>query len=363
MSERLTTLRERLRDWRLDGVLLSSRESVAWLTQGATYHVVERSAVGVASLLVTPEQVYLVAPDNEIDRLREEEPHPFEVVAATYAWYETADVALARLGFDGSASRLGSDLPMTGATCIAEHLLPLRFELDALERERLSRLGQDAAGIVETIAANLRPGEREIDIEARILHDCLEAGIRPVCTLVAFDARIDRYPHPIPTDARLSQRALLTLGAERDGLNVSLTRMVRFGEVEAALLARYRQAAAIHAETLAAVRPGLSWEALFATISEAYERQGHTQGWRRHHQGGPAGYGCRDLILTPTARGQSVAHQAFAFNPTLPGVKSEDTLLLDGGGGRLVTRTGDWPTLEFDAGGRTWSLAGWLARE
>lgn len=363
MSERLMALRERMRAWQLDGVLLSSREFVAWLTRGATYHVVERSAVGVASLLVTAEQVYLVVPDNEIDRLREEENHPFEIVAATYAWYETAGATLARLGFDGSSLQLGSDLPMAGATCVAEKLLPLRFELDAVERERLTRLGRQAAGIVEAIASKLRPGEREIDIEARILHDCLKAGIRPVCTLVAFDERIDRYPHPIPTEARLSQRALLTLGAERDGLNVSLTRMVRFGEVEAALLARYRQAAAIHAETLATVRPGLCWAALFATIGEAYERHGHPQGWRRHHQGGPAGYGCRDLILTPTASGQSVAHQAFAFNPTLPGVKSEDTLLLDDSGGRLVTRTRDWPTLEFEIGDRTWSLADWLTRE
>lgn len=42
------------------------------------------------------------------------------------------------------------------------------------------------------------------------------------------------------------------------------------------------------------------------------------------------------------------AGQAVAWNPTLPGVKSEDTYLISHEGPRLLTGTGNWPSVQMD---------------
>lgn len=360
MSNRLEILRQAMPDWGIDALILSSRENVAWLTEGASYYVVERSEVGVASLLITSEGVYLVAPDNEIDRLQAEEPSPFELKPATYPWYGNETSIIRSL--IGTA-RLGSDVPRGDARDIGSELLPQRFALNPAEREKFAALGQDAAAVVEAVARRLAPGQSEREVEAEILHDCLALGIRPVCTLVAFDDRIDRFPHPIPTGRRLEQRCLITLGAERHGLNVSLTRLVHFGEPDRHAQQSLAKLAEVHAETYAALRPGLSFEDLFAAITDAYAQVGAVDGWRRHHQGGPAGYGCRDLVLTPGTPGQVVTNQAFAFNPTLPGSKSEDTALLTDDGIQWLTRTGHWPEIAIDRQGQRWTFTDWLVRE
>ncbi|WP_423821130.1 M24 family metallopeptidase [Salinisphaera sp. SPP-AMP-43] len=360
MSQRLETLRQAMPDWGIDALILNSRENVAWLTEGATYYVVERSEAGVASLLITAEGVYLVAPDNEIDRLLAEEPCPFVLEPATYPWYGDENATIRSI--IGSA-RLGSDMPRADARDIGSELLPYRFALNVDEREKFAALGQDAAAVVEAVARRLIPGQSEREVEAEILHDCLALGIRPVCTLVAFDDRIDRFPHPIPTGRRLAQRCLITLGAERHGLNVSLTRLVHFGEPDPHARQVLAKLAEVHAETYAVLQPGLGFEDLFAAITDAYAQVGVVDGWRRHHQGGPAGYGCRDLVLTPGTTGQVVANQAFAFNPTLPGSKSEDTGLLTDGGIQWLTRTGDWPEIVIDRQGQRWTFTDWLVRE
>ncbi|RJS93039.1 Xaa-Pro peptidase family protein [Salinisphaera sp. Q1T1-3] len=360
MSERLTRLREAMAARGIEALRLVHRDNVAWLTEGATYHVVERAEVGVASLVITPARVLLVAPSNEIDRLMTEEPCPFALEPLTYPWFgDEAGVLRQAIG----EVALASDVSWPGAADVGDWLIEQRFDLNAAECRRFAELGRATATRVEAVARRLRIGMTEREVEAEILHDCLAVGIRPVCTLVAFDDRIDAFPHPIPTERRLQRRALITVGAARDGLNVSLTRLVHFGSPDTAARERLQQLAGIHARTLACLRVGMPLAEVFDTITAAYAAVGVPEGWQRHHQGGPAGYGCRDRILAPGVAGHVVADQAFAFNPTLPGSKNEDTALLTGDGVEWLTRTGDWPLIEVEHAGQVWTFTDWLVRE
>jgi hypothetical protein len=59
--------------------------------------------------------------------------------------------------------------------------------------------------------------------------------------------------------------------------------------------------------------------------------RGSADEWRRHHQGGPTGYEPRDYLATAGSTAFVEERQAFAWNPSVPQLKCEDT-------------TGRWPT-------------------
>lgn len=356
MTEKLQRLQQALAEWGVDRVLLSRRDNIAWLTEGASYYVVERAETGVASLLVMPSGVMLLAPDNEMPRILTEEPLPFACETRRYPWYETQESVLA----DYRSGITGSDTPSTGFHDIQHHMVLLRQGLNETEKQRFRALGREAAIIVEQVARQLHAGISEQQVEAEILKQCLERGIRPVCTLIAADDRIAAFKHPIPGTARLQKKMMLTLGAERAGLHVSLTRMVHLGEPEPALRRRIHALAEIHADILCATAVHRPWRAIFADIQQAYYRHGFPDGWRSHHQGGPAGYGCRDMIVAAATPGKVPPDTAQAWNPTLGGVKSEDTTLLTAEGLEWLTRSDHWPLININRGEQQWSIADWL---
>ncbi|QKJ88492.1 M24 family metallopeptidase [Paramixta manurensis] len=356
MTEKLKRLQQALADWQVDALLLTRRDNIAWLTEGASYYVVERAESGVASLLITADAVTLIAPDNELPRILAEEPLPFAAKTLSYPWYVSRQQTMASLAIP----RLGSDTPLPGAKDLEPAMVIARCGLNKNERQRFAELGRETAEIVEAIARGVSAGVSEQEIEARILHDCLARAIRPVCTLIAVDERIAAYKHPTPGPTRLRQQLLITLGAERQGLNVSLTRMVHIGEPSEQARQRLRAVAEIHADIMVASRAERSWQAIFTDVQAAYARHGHAEGWQVHHQGGPAGYGCRDFIVTPESEGALHVNQALAWNPTLSGVKSEDTALLTTEGLSWLTRTGNWPMMTLTRGEARREFADWL---
>ena len=353
MSEKLTRLQNALVHWQLDAVLLTRRDNIAWLTEGGSYHVVERAETGVASLLISRDNVLLLAPDNELPRILAEEPLPFACGSKHYPWYQSLSSVL-------PAGNIGSDSPVTDGTDIQQRMIALRQELSLNEQQRFRALGKEAALVVENVARQLHKGVTEWQVEAKIAHACLARGIRPMCTLVAADERIAAYKHPVPTHKKLAQKMMITLGAERDGLHVSLSRLVHLGEPDAALRQRILTLANIHADMLCATLPQRSWPVVFADITRAYREHGHAEAWRDHHQGGPAGYGCRDWIITPETTGEVLTQTAVAWNPTLSGVKSEDTFLITLNGTEALTRSDNWPLITLQRDDISLQLADWL---
>lgn len=353
MSEKLIRLQHAIAFWQLDGVLLTRRDNIAWLTEGASFYVVERAETGVASLLIMQDKVLLIAPENEMPRILAEEPLPFICETLSYPWFQSLIHVLPQ-------GKFGSDTPQNGMSDIQQAMIALRQGLNSNEQQRYKALGREAAQIVEGVARQLQAGMTEWQVEAEIVAACLTRGIRPMCTLVAADERIAAFKHPVPTQKKLQRQMLITLGAERHGLHVSLTRLVHLGEPERALRQRLNTLCQIHADMLCATQPGHSWSALFRTIEDAYQRHGHVDAWRGHHQGGPAGYGCRDEIVTPETQGSVGKDSAVAWNPTLHGVKSEDTFLLTAEGCEALTRSGEWPMITVQRGERSLYFPDWL---
>ncbi len=205
--------------------------------------------------------------------------------------------------------------------------------------------------------AGARPEQTERQLGAAVVAALADAGTEVLVVLVAGQSRL-KVRHPLPTGAPLGRRAMVVACARRHGLVANLSRWVTMptaasgeagsdsdgdGNHEAAGAAVLE----VEADVLDALAPGTTFASLLETVQAAYPRHGlPAEEWTRHHQGGAAGYAGRDPRLAPGVPDVVQAGQAFAFNPTAPGAKVEDTVLLGPDGVEVLTVDPGWPTTQ-----------------
>lgn len=342
-------LRHLLQSMDLDAALLRSTASFAWATDGAASYVNLAATEGEASLLVTPEETYLLTNNIEAPRLENEERlqqqgWTFKVVP----WYEQADL-VARLTQD---MKVGADVPCAGMADLRGPLSRLRARLTSQEGQRFRELGRRCAAAVDEAARTLRPGMTEYEIAALLATATRRRGADPTVNLIASDERIFRFRHPLPTETKLERYAMLILCGRRQGLICSLTRFVHFGPLPQELSHKARAVAAVDAAFIHATRPGCTAADVFQAGVGAYAAQGFADEWHKHHQGGPAGYQPREYLATPDTADPVVAGQVYAWNPSITGTKSEDTILVGADErNEVLTAIEGWPTMEVNVGG------------
>src|SRR5207244_2360935 len=113
-----------------------------------------------------------------------------------------------------------------------DDLTALRLRLLPPERERLARLGRDAARALEHAVSAWRPGEQDRDVQARVAEELERVGALPVCLIVGGDDRVERFRHPLATGRRVQRLLMAVVVAIREGLHVAPTR-VRAGALAA----------------------------------------------------------------------------------------------------------------------------------
>jgi hypothetical protein len=230
-------------------------------------------------------------------------------------------------------------------------LSELRRSLVPEELERYRVAARDARDAFVECLDRLRPESRELDATAELAGRLHARGFSTPVLLAGGEARAPVHRHPLPTAEPLGRFALLAITAERDGLHVSMTRVVSFGRAPAELRERVSAAAEVDAAVLAASRPGATVAELFDVLASAYARLGLPEEWRRHHQGGLTGYAGREIFATPGDLTTLPSACAVAWNPSVTGGgKSEDTALVTGDGVAVITRTPELPELATAAG-------------
>jgi Xaa-Pro aminopeptidase len=348
LDEKLGRLRHVMEAQGLDAVQLDHLPNVAWLTGGARLYVNTAAETGAGSLLVTPDRQYLLTDVIEGRRLREEEGFaggPWDVIEEPWQEPRTRLTGLTR------GLRVGADRPGPGQEDVAAEVARLRRTLTPPEIARFRALGADAGRAIGEAARAVRPGMTEFEIAGLLAQATYARGALPIVALVAVDARMETRRHPLPTAMRLERAALLVLCARRHGLVASASRIVHVGPAPAELRSRVRAAATIDAITIANTRPGAALNRIFARLQQAYADMGWPDEWRNHHQGGLAGYEPREIVATPYTPETVELGQVYAWNPSVPGAKSEDSVLITAAGADILTTTPDWPALDITVEG------------
>lgn len=353
MNTELKTKIERVKglltERQLDALLVQRVANFAWLTGGGTSYVNTVEEAGVASLLVTPDNFYLITNNIEAPRFLYEEllgEQGWEFVAPE--WHQPVDpvdqlITDLRLGTDGMYPR-GENLN--------QELIRLRADLLPVEQERYRQLSQGCAQAMNAAINSIHPGMTEFEIAARLSEETQKRGILPIVNLIATDERVFAYRHPLPTSKQLDRYAMLVLCGLQKGLVAALTRLVYFGVLPDELQEKSLAVAEIDAAFISATRPGRSLAEIFTQIQAEYARTGYPDEWRLHHQGGPAGYAGREAIATPQVEWIVKQGQVFAWNPSITGTKSEDTILVKEGGNEILTGIPGWPEIMISVEGQ-----------
>ena len=336
-----------------DGALLASRAWFSWATDGRVNRIANSSPDGVATLLVTTDSVICLTNTIEAPRFRDEELRGLGIPVIEFAWFDAADRhAVATRLIRGRNLATDSDIYALGLPPLPATTRKLRWTLSPAEIGRYRTGARLAAEAVESAARRLRPGMTEHQAAAQLTYEIHARGLNPVVTLIAADDRLKRFRHPIPTDHRIRESVMLVSCSELGGLISNLTRMVHFGAVPSELARRHQAVCEVDAAVNRATRPGRTLAAVFADLQQAYAEQGFADEWTFHHQGGSTGYAGREVFATPGEAEVVLASQAFAWNPSIAGTKSEDTIWVGPEGGiEVLTAQGpDWPAVATNAG-------------
>lgn len=351
MSTEFTIKQERMRmlleKEHLDALLLQSVPNFAWATCGAAAYVNRSESKAEAALLITRTGRHLITNNIEAPRLMGEEHLDDEWEFHVAPWYAARE-QIAELTH-GLA--LGCDGLYPLAHDVSDELIPLRSNLTMEEDQRFRNLSVLCAQAMGAAAEAVRPGQSEQQIAARLGYEAESRGVEVVLNLVGTDERIFNFRHPLPTAKNLERYAMLILCGRQRGLICSLTRLLHFGRLPDDLRRKAGAVAQIDAAAIAATRPGASLGGIFRQAQRTYEQAGFPCEWELHHQGGPAGYLPREVIATPDSTVPVLSGQAFAWNPSITGVKSEDTFLVGAERNEILTEMAAWPCIEVPIDG------------
>jgi Xaa-Pro aminopeptidase len=336
------------------GLVLTGPAAVAWACGGVAPPVDRTAAVDLVWAVFTTGGAALVTTNVEADRIRDEyDPgaHGFTGFEAV-PWQDPGAFVRAAERLAGApASRLAADGHPAFGLDAGDELIALRLVLSPGERDDLADLGRDAAAALQTALSSWRPGERDLDIQARCAAQLEAAGADAPVLIVGGDDRLERYRHPMATGAPVERLVMAVTVARRAGLHVAATRFAAVAPLPPAYASLRRRVLAVEDAVLSACRPGATYGTALAALAAGYAQVGAPGGWAGHYQGGPIGFAQREFEIAPDQAssrwyGEPIAAgHAIAWNPSLPGgAKTEDTYLVtDGGPLRPVTRAPGWP--------------------
>jgi Xaa-Pro aminopeptidase len=331
----------------VDVLWLRRVENVNWITGGTNIAVNTASAFGVASVVITATTAAVWTNTIEAPRLSTEDrvqDRGFGLDAVP--WEGPAPVP--------QGKRLGVDYPLPEAVDMTGDLTKLRVRLLPVEQDRFRTLSIRCAEAMQHTVNRIHPGHSEAEIAAALAYEVYSRDVTPVVILIAADERIHRYRHPLPTTKVMNQYAMLVLCGRRDGLVCSLTRLIHFAPLPDDLRRRMDACAEVDAAMIAASLPGATLEDVLHVAQDTYAKVGYDGEWKLHHQGGLTGYTARDVLAVPGEKTVLEPGMVCAWNPSITGTKSEDSILVPEAGGtpEVLTRMYGWPTRAITARGK-----------
>lgn len=342
-----TRIQELLEHRGLDALLLRRISSFAWATCGATSYVVTANTEGIASLLITPQKLYLITTNIEAPRLIDEESlqeQGWEFCVSP--WYSNDNP----IEILSKGMKLGVDGVYPGAIDLSDDIAWLRSQLTPQEGQRFRVLSNICAQGMQQAINMISPGMTEFEIAGLLAQAVESRGVKAIGNMVATDERIYNFRHPLPTNKSLSKYAMLILCGRRWGLVCSLSRLVHFGKLSDDLRRKENAMAYVDAVMISATRPGNTLADVFQAAQNAYASQGLVGEWQNHHQGGSVGYEPREITATSTSIQPVQCGQVFAWNPSVTGAKSEDSIIVTERENEILTAMPEWPSLDVYIG-------------
>ncbi len=220
----------------------------------------------------------------------------------------------------------------------------LRAVKTPAEIELLAQAAKATDGVTEAILADLRPGQTELEVSARLATLIGDEGCKlSFESLVQFGPS-SALPHHSPDDQPLApgDLVLLDFGARHAGYNADTTRMAVAGDPDEKQLEVHRVVLEAHDRAIEAVRQGVTAgavdQAARRVIADAgygdrfIHRVGHGIGLEAHE----------DPSLEPNSAyvleaGMAITIEPGVYIPGWGGIRIEDDVIVERDGARVLT--------------------------
>jgi Xaa-Pro aminopeptidase len=350
IKEKERRVREFLQLKGLKALLLKRQANFSWMTGGGLNLVGIATEMGATSLLITENSKFVISNNIEAPRMIEEEGLEKQgFIIKTFPWFEDQEALIMKeLTGDGP---VGCDVPFPNTVMVTEEVAKLRYSLTLEEVQRYRWLGERVSIALEKTLMKTKKGEKESAVVGRLCKELWKDRIDPITLMSAADDRISNFRHPIPTEKRIEKYLMVSVNARKWGLIVSLTRFIHFGKLPEELRKKYEANVFIDCTLMAHTCPGIPVREVFQKGVDAYQGKGYPEEWKFHHQGGSIGYTGRDYRVNFKTPDIIQENQAFTWNPSITGTKSEDTILAIPKGPEMITYPILYPTLSLSVAG------------
>lgn len=358
---KLERVRTFLQEQDLSGVLIKKQPNFSWLTAGGLNMVGIATEVGMTSILVTRTDHYVIANRIEAARMMEEEGlKELGFKLLTHEWFDDKEISLVRevLG----QAPVGCDIHLEGLRHIDPHIKRLRYSLTDAEIERYLFLGARTSYAIESVLSQVKPGDSEAEITGRLSEELWKDRIDPTAYMAAADERARLYRHPIPTLNRVQKYLMLCVNARYKGLITTITRFLHFGQIPRELARQYEDNVDIECLMIAKTTVGQEMNIPFLAGLKRYDELGYPNEWMLHHQGGAMGYSSRDIKVCASTTEPVQENQAFCWNPSITGTKSEDGFIATPNGPLMISNPVIFPVLRMEVEGIEFSRPAILVR-
>lgn len=342
IGTKLSLVRKILKTKNLSAVRLRGVDWFAWATAGASNVVLLTTDLGIAEVIITADEAFVLTDSIEADRLEEEEIKGcYPIWKAAWQEPERREAFVRELTHAGTVA---SDMPRDKEISLPKELSLAKRILQPDEVGRYRALCRDAAEAMTETLNDACQSWSGFELAARGSSALWSRGIHPALTLVGDERRLPLHRHATASMDTLGDRAMLVFCARRHGLFANLTRFIYFRDPTARELRMKHDLAAIEAEIFDASRPGKTFGEIYETMVTSYAKFGYSGEIDKHHQGGPCGYLSREEVVRPGSENRIQAGMALAWNPSLVGCKIEDTVLVSDKGLEILTVDPAWPT-------------------
>lgn len=356
ISQRHQAIGELLRIEQLDAVLLQLPENIAWLTAGGAWKQGGITA-GRFGLLITPNARVVLGNNVESPEIFEHHLAGLGFQLKERTWAEDRSMLPEDMC---RGRRVVSDTGFAGTPNIGLRMLSLRLPFDEYDASRVSEAGRIIAHAVEATARGLVRDRKETEAAGELMHRLVKHDAEPVRVQILADGRASRFRHWTYSDSPIRRFATVACLARHRGLTIGACRTISFGAPPAELIRAH--AAASEVLAVAWLHSQVDWEmyAAWNRLKKTYEKLGAPDDWRLSEQGTVVEYDFGAIPAVGNSEfkfGPGIAiHWRPAFGPAMAG----ETILIQERGPKLLTSTGNWPTISVDVKDRPVPVPGIL---
>jgi Xaa-Pro aminopeptidase len=345
VATKLEKIRGLMRSSQMDGIRFKGVDWFAWATGGGNSVVIFTSEVGVAEVFITEDKAWVLTNQIERDRLAQEEiSSEYEIVAFPWENPKAPD-EFVRSHLPGE--KCCSDRPSSLEKSLPLSFQALKMTLMPEEIKRYRQVGILAAEAMTEAIQKAQPDWTEYQLAGEGAKALWDRGLDPTLVMVGNQRRVQIHRHPIAGAEPLGEYAMMVFCARGFGLYANLTRFVFFRDPTVDERKKFSEVAQVEAAVFENSKPGRSLSSMYQSLAQAYSEIGKASEIHKHHQGGPTGYLSREAIASSFSADVPTLQNgmALAWNPSLPGAKIEDTVLMQESGLEILTVDPKWPTV------------------